>query len=384
MAYRKAPVFKSRAVSVADQCSDVKYLARINNFPVFIGVTSEPQDDDIFADLIWDICQKTGCIQLRNLLDPSLIYSAYHSEALGGVWRQHQLEFSKFVKKYLGKKVLEIGGSNGSLAHALLSQNSQIESYEIIEPNPKCEQHKRLSLTNAFFSNELAALSNNIYDTILHSHTLEHAYDPVDFIHGTATSARVGTFQVFSVPNLEIYLERKFSNILNFEHTYLLTRDLIIYLMWQSGFELLECKDFQSHSVFYAFLKTENPRPVPIPDNYERLQEEFLSYTNFFEREVVQLNKKISNFNGEIFLFGGHVFSQFLLALGLNERKIVGVLDNSQVKRGKRLYGTALNIFSPEKIKDKDQVAVILKVGQYQDEVREQLLAINREVIIWE
>ena len=49
-----------------------------------------------------------------------------------------------------------------------------------------------------------------------------------------------------------------------------------------------------------------------------------------------------------MFLYGAHIFSQYLLAFGLNQNKIEGILDNSQLKIGKRLYGTNLKVFDPK------------------------------------
>lgn len=78
------------------------------------------------------------------------------------------------------------------------------------------------------------------------------------------------------------------------------------------------------------------------------------------------------------------MFSQYLLAFGLEQSKIHGILDNSNLKIGKRLYGTNLTVFHPNIIKDEKEVAVILKVGSYRNEIIEQLKEINPNVIIYE
>ncbi|PJA01529.1 hypothetical protein COX74_02280 [bacterium (Candidatus Gribaldobacteria) CG_4_10_14_0_2_um_filter_41_16] len=85
---------------------------------------------------------------------------------------------------------------------------------------------------------------------------------------------------------------------------------------------------------------------------------------------------------GEIYLFGAHIFSQYLLYFGLNEKKIIKILDNSKIKRGKRLYGSSLFVENPKYIKSKPNVAVILRAGAYTDEITAQLLSINKKVYI--
>ena len=69
---------------------------------------------------------------------------------------------------------------------------------------------------------------------------------------------------------------------------------------------------------------------------------------------------------------------------GLNTKNIECVLDNDPKKQGGRLYGTSLFVSPPDSIRNMDNVAVILKAGQYQEEVKKQLLEINSDLIIWE
>ena len=91
----------------------------------------------------------------------------------------------------------------------------------------------------------------------------------------------------------------------------------------------------------------------------------------------------MSDFPHKVFLFGAHVFSQYLLSFGLDQSKICGILDNSPLKIGKRLYGTNLSVFDPKIIID-DDVGVILKVGSYRNEIIAQLKTINPNVTIFE
>ena len=80
--------------------------------------------------------------------------------------------------------------------------------------------------------------------------------------------------------------------------------------------------------------------------------------------------------------FGAHIFSQFLLYMGLDQKQFNGILDNSKIKIGKRLYGTSLKVFNPLIIEGKEKVNIIVKAGQYQKEVEEQLLSLNSNIKI--
>jgi hypothetical protein len=92
-------------------------------------------------------------------------------------------------------------------------------------------------------------------------------------------------------------------------------------------------------------------------------------------------NEIIKGADKKVYLFGASYNTQFLLALGLHEEKIDGILDNSTDKQNKYLYGYDLKIYSPEIITNNDSI-VILKNGYYTDEIMSQLLSINNNIII--
>ena len=56
------------------------------------------------------------------------------------------------------------------------------------------------------------------------------------------------------------------------------------------------------------------------------------------------LAARAAAFDGPVYLFGAHVFSQFLIGCGFPGRARRGVLDNDPAKQGLRLYGTPLTV----------------------------------------
>jgi len=127
---------------------DVEHLSTIEHFPIFVNATTTEASKDIFQDLTFDICKESGIIQLRNLIDPAILYSNFHSEALGKVWGEHHNLFAKLIHKYIGNhSVLEIGGSDSRLASNFINKR-----WTIIDPNIKSDstlsdvKYKEISL----------------------------------------------------------------------------------------------------------------------------------------------------------------------------------------------------------------------------------------------
>ena len=69
--------------------------------------------------------------------------------------------------------------------------------------------------------------------------------------------------------------------------------------------------------------------------------------------------------------------------MGLDSRNITGILDNDPKKQNKRLYGSSFVVQSPTVLQGQN-AAVILKCGAYNDEIRQRIMAINKDIIFFE
>ena len=89
---------------------------------------------------------------------------------------------------------------------------------------------------------------------------------------------------------------------------------------------------------------------------------------------VNKLNAQIENSTSNVYLFGAHIFSQYLFAFGLESTRIKCILDNSPLKQGKRLYGSNLLVNSPKVLEMVEKPIIILKAGLYNKEIKEDIL----------
>lgn len=183
-----------------------------------------------------------------------------------------------------------------------------------------------------------------------------------------------------SLPNMQKWLEKRWSNCLNFEHTLLLTEAACEFLFARCGFVLSKKCYFRDHSIFYRLKKGQITNPK-LENAYARNKNLFLDMIGFYKERIARLNETLGK-QKEIYLFGAHLFSQYLLYQGLRSEGIVAILDNNTNKQGQRLYGTKLFVQSPQILRHKDKALVILAAGAYNDEIERQLLSINAGVEI--
>jgi 2-polyprenyl-3-methyl-5-hydroxy-6-metoxy-1,4-benzoquinol methylase len=364
---------------------DLELLYRFERFPVFMGCVEHAQAADVCAEMSWWISRSTGSLQLNPLIPIEVLYSQSHGAgSVGALWHRHHSEFAKFVSEHEPGCVLEIGGGHGILAQNCLQQTPDIQ-WTIVEPNPTIPPDSKIHVIRQLFDSQF--IINEEVDTVVHSHLLEHIYEPFAFMAQLSRSLRQGKKHLFSVPHLKIMLERKYSNCINFEHTVFLTEQLIEYILQSNGFMITQKRYFlDDHSIFYATIRDDAATSIArLPNEYDRTRKVYMDYIHFHTDLINELNSKMSNQRGTIFLFGGHVFAQYLLAFGLDESSIQCILDNDAHKQGRRLYGSTLMVQSPRLLRTEAKPVVILRAGVYNSEIKEDILNnINPYVTFWE
>ena len=370
---------------------DLELLYTMKDFPVYCGVTDQDVSDDRYEDMKWMISRGSGMIQLGELLPLDDLYSVSHNSSYGGIWRQHHDEFSDFLHKYVGKRgVLEIGGGNGilnSVYNVEFDCEGGVIPWTIIEPSlvnkaTGCNAHYIKSMWDDDL--DLGSLE---YDTLVHSHLMEHQYDLNNLMNLNSRALGIGDRMIFSVPDLRNWLKMKYSNALFFEHTYLISEEYIDGILGKYGFGILEKYKFANgHSIFYATEKrggfTENI--LDYRKIYIQNKNEFEDFVNHFKEKAAKYNALTSKYK-EVYLFGAHIFSQMLLHFGLDMKNIKSILDNDTLKQGRRLYGTNLMVESPKVLIGLKSPVVILNAGAYTEEIKSDILDhINGKAIIIE
>jgi hypothetical protein len=354
--------------------NDLEDLYTFKNFPVFMGCTTQNPSDDILSDMSWKIGKESGMIQLNPLLPLDIVYSSEHgSGTTGKAWDEHHEAFAQFVNKYNIKNVLEIGGLHGILAQKYFNLEGKAK-WTIIEPNPIVPESVPVTVIKGFFDNNFT--SDEKFDAVIHSHLLEHVYNPDEFMSHQSSFMKEGDLLLFTLPNLQAMLENKYTNCINFEHTMYLTEPYIEYFLGKYNFELIEKQYFKKdHSIFYCARKILNNNIIKLPNNlYELNKSTFQKYIKHHINDINNINEIINKAGIPVYLFGAHIFSQCLISFGLDISNVICILDNDIRKENKRLYGTSLISKSPKILKDIPQALVILRAGVYNEEVKNDIL----------
>jgi SAM-dependent methyltransferase len=356
---------------------NIEHLDTLENVPVFMGCVDHQEALDLRQDIAWWISRESGLIQLKKLLPLDVLYPESHGAgAIGALWGKHHKAFAKFLNQSTPTSIFEVGGAHGILA--LEYRQFDDIPWTILEPNPAptdgCEAH----FIKGFFDEHFKYSDH--FDTVVHSHVFEHIYNPDEFMAHLSGFMSPGKKLVFSLPNMQVMLERKYTNCLNFEHTVYLSEDYIEYLLTNNGFKVVEKSYYlDDHSIFYAAIKETNTPPTQLNvDLYTTNRNLYLAYIEHHKELIFNINNQLSKIEVEdVFLFGAHVQSQYMIGFGLDVSKIKCILDNDSNKHGKRLYGTDMMVASPNILKNLHFPLIIVRAGTFTEEIVTQIKEIN-------
>lgn len=137
---------------------------------------------------------------------------------MGALWEKHHQAFAHFLAKTAPSSVLEIGGAHGILAKEF--KKIQKIPWTILEPNPSPVDGGEARFIKGFFDEKF--VYKEVFDTVVHSHVFEHIYEPDNFMRYLAGFMDEGKHLVFSLPNMQIMLERKYTNCITLSTLYFL------------------------------------------------------------------------------------------------------------------------------------------------------------------
>jgi predicted SAM-dependent methyltransferase len=357
---------------------------KLTSMPVFMGTNKN--SDELYSDMTFTECPECNSVQIKEVIEPKILYMNNHNlNVVGNMWKNHYENLTEFISDdIVNKVVLEIGDPSYKISKNISDKTSKWLICEV-NPNMDITPPKNVVVIKEFFEN----ISNiEKSDVVIHSHLLEHIVDPLGNLSKTYEILNDDGLLIFSVPNLEsiLKLNQSPNAVLHFEHTFYFSEEMMKEVLRSSGFEVIDIKKFESHSVFFKCRKT---KQTPIDTDKLKIMNEgtsnlFLSNFNLFKNKIEVINEKLMSLhNSDVFLYGCHISSQFLINIGLNTERIQNILDNSDSKFEKRLYGTDLVTKSPLSIKMlKDPIVITSHMSIYEDEINKQLKEINESVIL--
>lgn len=217
--------------------------------------------DDIYGDQEFLCCEQCGCVQLGNLIDPTILYTNAHNITYDTpTWKEHHTQFCKFLTERIEfESLVEVGGMSGVLSSRVLDIMPAIK-YTCVD---LCESAHDIPGV-VFKKGNCETYDFKDTKCIVMSHVFEHLFNPATFISNVAKHGVPSIF--ISIPNMDALIESNIIHILHNEHTFYINGSYIEWMFSQNGYKLSEIQNFKSHSLFFHFVKLDHA-PLPLYNN---------------------------------------------------------------------------------------------------------------------
>ncbi|WGL60801.1 methyltransferase domain-containing protein [Pigmentibacter sp. JX0631] len=342
-----------------------------SHFPILPICTEKKVEFDINIPFEIGICNECGLIQLTKLVEPSLLYDNFHSEGLGETWNNHYEAFSNIIKKLPVRVALEVGAGQGKLTEKLKEKLH----LTVVDPLYRGNRNN-IEVFSTMFDSNISDTMMGKFEMVYSSHTLEHFYEFNEYFQNSFKVLQSNGFLVTAVPNLEFSFNTGYTNTLNTEHTSILSLSHLINLHQKNGFIIKSIEYYKDHSIYITSQKSEkiNTKINSVEYSQVLLENFILRIKNKIDIIRNRANDKKINY-----LFGASNFAQTLFAFGLQENYFSNLLDNSDIKAKKRLYGTNLVSLHPKDI-DLNSARIFINAGTYSKEINIQLKKLNQNI----
>jgi len=299
---------------------------------------SSEKVDGLFMPYNVLICSRCHTAQNQYLGDLSIVYHKNHIDNYGSTKQRKYLLFSDFIcqnKNIQG--IVEVGACHDTLATHILKSFGGEVGYTIIEPSFTSSVESKIQVVPDYIENvDLRGIHAN---TIIMSDVFEHFYKPLEILKRIYEDSTI-QYIYLNHPDFDYSIHNNILINLNCEHTFLIEHSFLFSVFEKHGFRLSRRFDFEHFSLFLEFERISSPMM-----GLEVIRNENTRFDvgNYFDKLV----RIVSNMNvfmkqhpgGRFYLWPTSVHSITLLTLGLDYKRLTGILDNSPNKIGKYLYG---------------------------------------------
>jgi len=350
----------TRILCAICESTQFKHIYILDDFPMLIHNTSS----DILSDETYSLeligCRECGCVQMKNIVNPSILYNTnYKTASYSKLAINHNIAFSSFILENTDETtLLEIGSNSGSLYKMMADKKKLV--YTCLDLFYNINLPKEI----IFIEGNCEDFNYSNYNTIILSQVFEHLVEPRKFLKQIHNDNVQSVF--ISIPNFNSQMESGDLNTINSQHTFFCGYEHILYLFSLYGFRCEVFNTFINNSCMFKFSKD-----IHIV-NYRKPLAEYVikRFEDIYKERLIEINN--INIDSPTYIYPAGQLGQILYTyLGERKKFIIGFLDGDYSKHNSRMYGTPLNIYSPSKLEEYvgNNVNIILCRSPYEKEI---------------
>ena len=378
----------------------IKKLIEVNNFPYLTAPLSTKDKINIinsnklkkyFDNLSVKYCIECTHIflsQLPNLKIINELYSKYYtypSAILGSFIPSRDINFIKFLKKFLQKKdqfksFFEIGCYDGYILHQL-----KLIGYNNVSG---CDPSSGADIGNKFgvkIYKKFFSLTTNFakkkYDFIIARHLVEHLEKPKLFFNQLNKITHQNSKVILEVPNGEFYTKNGLIEVFSHQHIHLFSKYSMHMLVKKTKFFIEKVIDSEAN-LYFVLSKKKKIK------SFKKIQK-IDSFLKKYNEKIYQISNYIKKFaNNKIIFYGAGGFCCAAIHLyKIKKKNIFSIIDSDKTKINKEFLDINIKIDSVDNLKKYKNKLIIITSYYTKDIIKiiknnlnTNILAIHPEV----
>lgn len=310
--------------------------------------------------------EKSKLSALSIAIDPTVLFNYYvYKSGTSEPYIHHCKSMYSYISTLVnlkdGDKILDIGGNDGTLLESFVSQTLLKLSTINVDPSEnlgKISRKKGIKTKIAMWSYELSKKIKNC-KIITSTNVFQHTQDIEDFAKGVVNSLHKDGIWCLEFPYWKHDLETYQYDQIYHEHIYYYLFTSIYNLFKKVGLEIIDVSEHSIHGGTLRVISRKN-RNSPSNDNvlhyFHTVETNFKHiqyYRDWGKRAKAHMGiskeyiEKIKKSGKRIACFGAAAKGCiFLNCCGLDYKAIDYIVDDTDLKQGKFMPGTGIEIVS--------------------------------------
>jgi hypothetical protein len=335
----------------------------------------------------------SGESALECSIDAELLFSHYvFKSEVNKPYYKHCQEMFRYAQEYVkledNDKILDIGGNDGTLLDAFRSVSDKSLDLLNLDPSKNlCEisLSKNIPVHNAFFSYEVAKQLKTKFKLITSTNVFQHLKDINSFTRGIERLLALDSIWILEFPYwIHDMKTNQFDQIYH-EHMYYHSITPLKMLMEKHGLKIINVTKQNIHggTLRLVIAKKQSKFKSDITvEAYLQLERNYgLEYHINWGKQVQHHNQKCIKFFTElktakstIYGFGAAAKGcVFLNSMGLDYNDVPFIIDDTDLKQGKFVPGTGIEIVSREFLKNNQPDYILILAHNFTDYIIESL-----------
>jgi hypothetical protein len=334
-----------------------------------------------------NLFKKSKLSVLTHVIDGNLLFKNYYFKSEVNVpYIEHCKSMFEHIQNIIDLKdndfVIDIGGNDGTLLNTFKSVSSKKLKYLNIDPSQnlaKLSEEKGIPVLNEFFSLEIAKKVGGNVKVVTSTNVFQHLRDTNSFVEGVYHLLDDDGVWILEFPYWIHDLETNQFDQIYHEHVYYYSILPLKIMMEKHGLKIIKAQSESIHggTIRLVIVKKESKLKPDDSIHY------FLNYEkrfdiDYYENWGVKLKNHLDRCKEIIFNLkkeGKHIAAFgaaakgciFLNALNITYEQIDFIIDDTDIKQGKYMPGTGIEIVSREFVKDKKIDYIVILAHNFAD-----------------